>query len=145
MYLPLFVGVLCLSVWYALLCVHSGFAIILKRKRKRVTLLLLSYRCIVSVNYLWRLFLAVPWVGLQCVIVVFPDHTHLLSYTVFLRHLLEKIMDTMCTQHVGYSIGATLEMNRKCHNHTGRVARKPVFGVSDKASFKQVSSATETT
>ena len=24
-----------------------------------------------------RLFLAVPWVGLQCVIVVFPDHTHL--------------------------------------------------------------------
>ena len=24
------------------------------------------------------LFLMVPWVGLQCVIVVFPDHTHLL-------------------------------------------------------------------
>ena len=28
--------------------------------------------------------------------------------------------------------------------HLGLVARKPVFGVSDKASFKQVSSATET-
>ena len=26
---------------------------------------------------LW-LFLLVPWVGLQCVIVVFSDHTHLL-------------------------------------------------------------------
>ena len=28
--------------------------------------------------------------------------------------------------------------------HMGLVVRKPVFGVSDKASFKQVSSATET-
>ena len=28
------------------------------------------------VNVLW-LFLTVPWVGLQCVIVVFPDHTYL--------------------------------------------------------------------
>ena len=26
-----------------------------------------------------RLFLTVPWVGLQCVIVVFPGHTHLHS------------------------------------------------------------------
>ena len=61
---------------YALLCVHSSFAIILKRKRKLVALLL-SYRCIVTINDLW-LFLTVPWVGLQYVIVVFPDHTHLL-------------------------------------------------------------------
>ena len=30
-----------------------------------------------TVSVLW-LFLMVPWVGLQCVIVVFPDHTHLL-------------------------------------------------------------------
>ena len=28
------------------------------------------------------LFLAVPWVGLQCVIVVFPDHTHLEAITI---------------------------------------------------------------
>ena len=41
-------------------------------------LLLLSYRCIVTINALW-LFLTAPWVGLQCVIVVFPDTTHLLS------------------------------------------------------------------
>ena len=66
MYFPLFVGVLCLYLFcYALLCVHSSFAIILKRKRKLVT-----------INVLW-FFLTVPWVGLQCVIVVFPDHTHL--------------------------------------------------------------------
>ena len=42
-----------------------------------VALLLLSYRCIVTINVLW-LFLVMPWVGRQCVIVVFPDHTHLL-------------------------------------------------------------------
>ena len=70
--------VLCFYLFcYALLCVQSSFAIILKRKRKLVALLLLSYRCIVTINVLW-LFLTVPWVRLQCVIVVFPDHTHLL-------------------------------------------------------------------
>ena len=74
-YFPLFLGVLCLSLFcYALLCVHSRLAIILKRKRKLVALLLLSYRCIVTVNHV----LTVQRVGLQCVIVVFPDHTHLL-------------------------------------------------------------------
>ena len=75
---PLFVGVLCLSLFcYAILCVHFSFAIILKRKRKLVALLLLSCRRIVTINVLW-LFLTVPWVSLQYVIVVFPDHTHLL-------------------------------------------------------------------
>ena len=64
-----------------LLCVLSSFAIILKRKRKLVALLLLSYRCLFTVNVLW-LFLTVPCVGLQCVIVVFP---HLLfgSFLIF--------------------------------------------------------------
>ena len=70
--------VLCLYLFcYVLLCVHSSFANILKRKRKLVALLLLSYRCIVTIHVLW-LFLTVPWSDLQCVIVVFPDHTHLL-------------------------------------------------------------------
>ena len=32
-------------------------------------------KCIVTINVLW-LFLTVPRVGLQYVIVVFPDHTH---------------------------------------------------------------------
>ena len=76
MYFPLFVGVLCLSLFcFALLCVLSSFAIILKRKRKLVALLLLSYRCIVTINVLC-LFLTVPWFGLQCVVVVIPQHTH---------------------------------------------------------------------
>ena len=74
----LFAGVLCLSLFcYALLCVHSSFEIILKRKRKLVTWVSLSYRCIVTVNALW-LLLTVPLVGLQCVIVVFPYYIHLL-------------------------------------------------------------------
>ena len=47
-----------------------------ERKRKLIALLLLSYRCIATINVLW-FFLAVPWVGLQYVVVVFPGHTHL--------------------------------------------------------------------
>ena len=39
-----------------------------------VALLLLSSGYNVIVIVLW-LFLTVPWVGMQCVIVVFPDHT----------------------------------------------------------------------
>ena len=90
-------GVLCLSVLcYALLCVHSSFAIILKRKRKLVDLLLLSNRCIVTVDVRW-LFLTVPWVGMQCVIVVFPDHTHIniTTSTIFSIHcMIEHVRDT---------------------------------------------------
>ena len=62
---------------HALLCDLSSFAIILKRKKKRVALLLLSYRCIVTIIVLW-LLLTVPCVGLQYVIVVFPNHTYFL-------------------------------------------------------------------
>ena len=59
-------GVLCLSLFYcALLCVHSSFAIIMTRRRKLVALLLLSYRCFVTINALW-LFLAVPWFDAVC-------------------------------------------------------------------------------
>ena len=62
MYFPLIEGVLCLSLlWYALLCVLSSFAIILKRKKEPVALLFLPYKCLVTVNVLW-LFLTVPWV-----------------------------------------------------------------------------------
>ena len=50
-------------VFYALLCVYSSLAIILKRKKKLVDLLLLSFRCIVTINVMW-LFLTEPWVGL---------------------------------------------------------------------------------
>ena len=56
-----------------LLYVHSSFAIILVGKRKLVALLSLSSWCLVMVVWL---FLAVSWVCLWFVIVVFPDHTH---------------------------------------------------------------------
>ena len=69
---------------YALPYVHSTFATILKRKRKLVALILLSYRCIVTVNILW-LFITVPWVDLQYVIVVFPDRTKFLFLLSFKR------------------------------------------------------------
>ena len=60
---------------YALLCVHSSFAIISMGKRELVALLCLSSWCLVIVVCL---FLAVPRVCLQFVIMVFPGHIHLL-------------------------------------------------------------------
>ena len=58
-----------------LLYVHSSIAIILMGKRELVALFNLSSWCLVMVE---RLFLAVPQGCLRFVIVVFPDHTHLL-------------------------------------------------------------------
>ena len=58
-----------------LLSVPSSIAIIMMGKRELVALLGLSSWCIVMVE---RLFLEVPRGCLQFVIVVFPDHTHLL-------------------------------------------------------------------
>ena len=49
------------------------FAIIMMGKRELVALLSLSSWCLVMVVWL---FLAVPWVCLRFVIVVFSDHTH---------------------------------------------------------------------
>ena len=60
-----------------LLYVHSSIAIILMGKRELIALLDVSSLCLVVVG---RLFLAVPWGCLQFVIVVFPDHAHLLFY-----------------------------------------------------------------
>ena len=57
-----------------LLYVYSSIAIILMGKRELVAMLKLSSWCLVMVE---RLFLAVPWGCLRFVIVVFPDHTHL--------------------------------------------------------------------
>ena len=59
-----------------LLYVHSSIAIILMGKRELIALLNLSSWCLVMVE---RLFLEVPRGCLQFVIVVFPDHTHLLN------------------------------------------------------------------
>ena len=70
-----------------LLYVHSSIAIILMGKRELVALLNLSSWCLVMVE---RLFLAVPRGCLQFVIVVFPDHTHLLFLKKFTENLNKK-------------------------------------------------------
>ena len=70
----------CSMFCYTLLYVHSSIAIILMGKRELIALLNLSSWCLVMVE---RLFLVVPWGCLQFVIVVFPDHTHLLFLNRF--------------------------------------------------------------
>ena len=70
-----------------LIYVHSSIAIILMGKRELVALLNVSSWCLVMVE---RLFVAVPRGCLRFVIVVFPDHTHLL----FL-HLQAYMSDTL--------------------------------------------------
>ena len=69
----------CCTLLYA----HSSIAIILMGKRELIALLNLSYRCLVMVE---RLFLAVPRGCLQFVILVFPDHTHLLFLLILFHH-----------------------------------------------------------
>ena len=58
----------CCTLFY----VHCSFVIIFIGKRELVALL--SSWCLVIVMWF---FIAVPWLCLQFVIVVFPDHTHL--------------------------------------------------------------------
>ena len=60
-----------------LLYVHFSIAIILMGKRELIALLNFSSWCLVMVE---RLFLTVPRGCLQFVIMVFPDHTHLLFF-----------------------------------------------------------------
>ena len=57
---------------------NSSFAIILMGKRELGALLSLSSWSLVIVVWL---SLAVPWIYLQFVIVVIPDHTHILFMT----------------------------------------------------------------
>ena len=66
-----------------LLYVYSSIAIIMTGKGELVALLNMFSWCVVMVE---RLFLAVPGGCLQFVIVVFPDHTHLL----FLKKMLSQ-------------------------------------------------------
>ena len=60
-----------------ILYVHSSIAIILMGKKELVSLLHLSSWCLVMAEWL---FLAVSWGCLRFVIVVFPDHAHLLFF-----------------------------------------------------------------
>ena len=67
----------CSMFCFTLLYVHSSIAIIFMGKRELVALLNMSSWCLVMVEWL---ILAVPWGCLRFVIVVFPDHTHLLFF-----------------------------------------------------------------
>ena len=78
--LPLWESVNVLLFGCMLLDVHSSIAIILMGKRELIALLNLFSWCLVMVE---RLFLEVPRGCLQFVIVVFPDHTHLLFLNRF--------------------------------------------------------------
>ena len=86
------------------LYVHFSIAIILMGKRELIALLNLSSWCLVMVE---RLFLTVPRGCLQFVIVVFPDHTHLLFLNLKLvRHFSQKVLqlheltyNLSCTQN----------------------------------------------
>ena len=69
---------ICAMFCCTLLYVHSSIAIILMGKNELIALLNLSSWCLVMVE---RLFLAVSKGCLQFVIVVFPDHTHLLFFS----------------------------------------------------------------
>ena len=71
-----------------LLYVHISIAIILMGKRELIALLNLSSWCLVMVE---RLFLAVPRGCLQFLIVVFPDHTHLL-FLISIRVIFRKFV-----------------------------------------------------
>ena len=75
MYIPLFVGVLCLYLFcYALLCVYSSFAIILKRKKAGCFAIIVLqmycyFKCSVTLPHG-----AVGWPAV-CDYGI-PDHTH---------------------------------------------------------------------
>ena len=86
-----------------LLYVHSSIAIISMGKKELVTLLNLSFWCLVMVEWL---FLAVPWGCLRFVIVVFPDHTHLL---LFCRLILLSRQRAFISQPTYYFHGHTFD------------------------------------
>ena len=88
-----------------LLYVHSSIAIIMTGKRELIALLNLSSWCLVMVE---RLFLAVPRGCLQFVIVVFPDHTHLLFF------ILLKDFSTVSLVISNSSSGCVMFLSSKC-------------------------------
>ena len=118
-----------------LLYVHSSIAIILMGKRELMALLNLSSWCLVMVE---RLFLAVPRGCLQFVIVVFPDHTHLLFLNLSITNdiVSSKIYDKR--DDFNFEIGNFPFLD-------GDVLRSPSYGVyiSQLIGFARVCSNTE--
>ena len=95
-----------------LLYVHSSIAIILMGKRELIALLNLSSWCLVVVE---RLFLTVPQGCLQFVIVVFPDHTHLLFLRAQHRQRISNIYIYLCVSY--QSVGTGSETSPKNKNN----------------------------
>ena len=75
----------CSMLCCALLYVHSSFAVISMGTRELVALHSLSSWCLVIIVWL---FLAMAWVCLQFVIVIFPDRTHLLFLESIDTHII---------------------------------------------------------
>ena len=75
-------------LWFVIRYVHSSFAIILMGKRELVALLSLPSYCLVIVVWL---FLTVPLVCVQFVILVFPDHIHLLFFTIGIEDCMSQV------------------------------------------------------
>ena len=94
----------CCMFCCTLIYVHSSIAIILMGKRKLIALLNLSSWCLVMVE---RLFLAVPWGCLQFVIVVFPDHTHLLL-------LVKTLPQQGISEPIFYDFEISLKIQTNC-------------------------------
>ena len=101
-----------------LLYVHSSSSIILMGKRELVALLSLSPWCLVIVVWL---FLAVPWVCLRFMLVVFPDHTHLLFFIK--PHSNLPLLEIVCRTH-----DSATQTQYQCH--TSRSCDKPLNFVS---------------
>ena len=76
-----------------------------------VALLSLSSCCLVNIIVQWR-FLTVPWVGLQCVIVAFPNHTqHSISFLVLTCSVHNNLVE-VC--HMGRVVEVDI-CRRVCH------------------------------
>ena len=117
----------CCTLFY----VHSSIAIILMGKRELIALLNLPSWCLVMVE---RLFLAVPRGCLQFVIVVFPDHTHLLFFFVnkfdafYLRHNPDVGLVNKMHYITVFGKTSTILVGSKL-NRSAMVRTKQVFGM----------------
>ena len=64
-------------------------------KRELVALLCLSSWCLVVIVVQW-LFLTVPWVGLLCVIVAFPDDTRFFLFLLCMERKIHITLEYTC-------------------------------------------------
>ena len=76
--------------------VNCKLSNVLVEKRELVALLNLSSWCLVMVEWL---FLAVPWGCLRFVIVIFPDHTHLIFFMTDYRLMQVKVLQNALREH----------------------------------------------